>query len=374
MTLGAELVQIDKCLCGGAMIDCPSELLCLSLNSFHFSTSDSGVECKDECITCNDPNICILCYPNIIISNGVCECPKNYIFNLSTKVCEINCKYFNCYPKCLNCDGCNSLSCTTCLPSYYLLFDSCSICPSGFEIINEVCTFMYSLIISIRFDKLPVGDDQFSSLSFPKLHHLRGGYFDGVTIVNTTKYTISADFGIKIWFFSRSPQGCLLSRQNKDNFISIISFCISDNMLRAYFTLSNSIQEIDDIQIINPDQWNLLTFWVKYESTENFYFQFILNSIKISYFSVDFIYDDNLSSESFIGAKLASQMFYDEYYIGFIYQVLIFNKPGLSILESKCSGNCEICMEGGNCFSLCAENTSLKNGICGECNEGNKDS
>ena len=94
LLLGTRSGNEGSCLCDTLTIECPQELVCLSQNPFHYSTTNPTIECEEKCLTCNDPSICILCYPLYILNNGVCECTVGYQYNTISKICEKICNHF----------------------------------------------------------------------------------------------------------------------------------------------------------------------------------------------------------------------------------------------------------------------------------------
>ena len=374
LVIGFEGLDEDfgTCECTGLGI-CPVEGTCLSLNEFHFSSNRSELECDEKCITCEFFDVCILCYPQFINNNGICTCPNSLIYNPASKICYSSCLMLQCYPSCLSCDSCESNACTTCDSNLYLLFSTCSICPTGYTKTSDTCTQIFSLVLNQHFKASSDLQSQNQNLNIqsnlPKLLNLRGAYFSHSNFV-TSNFSLAPDFAFQIWFFSLSPSGCFLSRQNLQTNSISFQLCIeNNNMIITAFYSNSSLSSLSLIEI-DSIQWQLFTFWINFESKGIFSVKFSQNLNFIKYSSSHYIYEDlSNSTITVLGGGFAQNQ---DYFEGFIYKLLFFNAPNFNDFQYFCSESCVGCLQDGTCLSDCGSERSLIDGSCEEC--GSSDS
>ena len=404
--------------CSGGCSICPSNGVCLpacDIGSYYTTSCQScSSACKNGCVRNNDCNICYdrlcdtctdytstgcsKCVDGASLVSGVCSC------NTGVAGTKANGNLYcasNCMQYCLTCTSSSNGDCLSCISGYVLTVEGLCVlnCPNGYKNITNKCTPVSSAssnsqilhyIFNMTVNDLPdltAGYLAFmgSSTSYvptfdpndPLPSYMRGLYFHGNAAYaqlpsnqNEKNFVILGNsHSIKFWLrpIQKASTSCILAKESKT---SQYLYIYLDFSLTPYVSYQvNSINSDTSTSFtsfgksLTSDQWQQLVIVFQRSGQASTATVFV-NGIPGS---TNYAFTSLFSEPSSLTFTLGYSYFLSTSFLGYIYELQIFNYAINPLVPSTCA--CGTCTETGFCLSSCPFNSfySSNSSSCESC-------
>lgn len=366
--------------------------------------------CKDEkCKTCKSTTgDCEECIDNARPVYGTCQCLPNFYWDDNKcRGCDKNCQV---------CDGKSLLGCSVCKSHFFMLSGICvEMCPTGFEVTfissGLQCVQKQSKIFDLKFDEISgVLSDGLvtlvtgSSSQFypsydnedPIVAYKRGFYFNGKSFMKfalmndgETKVPLNLppEFFIAFWISSTNTNGVFFASADSA-YGQVVRLAVEDSrigggvLLTQFYTEGGKFESFYCKRQISLHTWTYIALRFSLDTDGNTLFECWLNknSESPTVLAQGYLYDIDINNNVLIGALQTNENSYQDYFIGFIYQVLLLIEKDnlLPAFSTNCTTECSFCPDSGSevndCLSTCYfSQFPSSDGSCLDCDDNCKD-
>lgn len=402
--------------CEGSCEICPKSGICLNNCKYYQYFSNNCTNCSQSCIDgCVRQEDCNLCFDRLcescfdysstgctkcvngaVMKNGECQCENGdvQVKDNGNYYCKVNCMEY--------CKGCYSMQngdCYDCNEGFYL--EGSGLClpqcqtgykPQGVNCVpvrsnEKILYFVFNSTVNQPIDSIfgiPAymgSSDQyipnFDSNDPVPLYH-RGLYFNGnsnyLTIGNNSNDLQYIVFGnthsIQLWMrpMQQSENSCLYSKESSSQYM----YLYLDSTLKphAQYKVSSIIQTFSSSftatgKPLDSNTWQQLLIVFQRTGRLNTITIYVNGIANPTSFAFKSFFEEPKDLVFTLGySKLANSS-----YLGFIYEISVYNFAVSEVDPDSYSCNCEKCTASGDCLSDCEPKEYISGETCENCQE-----